>query len=129
MPSRPARPPAAPAVHRLEIPRWHPARLNELLGDWRRAARRKKADRRLVAGYFALSGIPRARCRRRVRLVVTLGPRQRGGDPDCYWKSTLDALCRCGALVDDNRQGVELGPVEFERGEEMRTVIVLEDMP
>jgi hypothetical protein len=59
---------------------------------------------------------------------LTLGPRQRGGDPDAYFKSVLDALVRAGLLIDDNRQGAELGDVTFARGLARRTEIVLEDV-
>ena len=62
---------------------------------WKRL---KKADREVVGLHARLSGIPPATGRRRVSLVLTLAPRQRGGDPDAYWKSTLDALTACGLL-------------------------------
>jgi hypothetical protein len=60
--------------------------------------------------------------------VLTLAPRQRACDPDAFWKSTLDALVHAGLLVDDNRQGCELGEVRFDRGTARRTVIVLADL-
>jgi hypothetical protein len=48
--------------------------------------------------------------------------------PDSYWKSLLDALVHAGLLVDDNRQHVQLGEVEFERGTARATTITLEDL-
>ncbi|HKI30283.1 MAG TPA: hypothetical protein VKA46_00225 [Gemmataceae bacterium] len=117
------------ATHVLTIPDWHPARLNQLLTQhWRPRYRLKRADAALVATYAHLTGIPPATGRRRVLLRITLGPRQRAGDPDAYWKSLLDALKAARLLVDDNRQGVELGPVTFDRGPARATAITLENL-
>lgn len=91
-------------------------------------ARLKRADRNLVAGYARMAGIPWAMRRRQVDLMITLGPRQRGADPDAYWKSLNDALVKAHMLVDDSRQWVRLGPVEFERGPERSTMITLRDL-
>jgi hypothetical protein len=114
----------------VTIPGWHPTRLNRLIGcHWATAARLKKADRRRVwvAVHEAQVTIP-ARCKRRVTLRITLAPKQRGADPDAFWKSTLDALVAAKALTDDNRQGVELMPVEYVRGGARMTTLVIEDV-
>jgi len=118
----------AVSTHTLTVDGWHPARLNQLLAHWAVRARLKRADREMVALHARLAGVPPATGKRRVSLVLTLGPRQRGGDPDAYWKSVLDALVHAGLLLDDNRQGVELGRVAFRRGEIKATRIVLEDV-
>lgn len=116
-------------VYFLRIPRWQPERLNRLIGcHWATKHRRKRADREMVAGYALAQQIPRAEGKRRVSLVVTLGPRQRGFDPDSPWKSLLDALVACGLLVDDSGRWVEAGAVTFERGRERGTLIILEDV-
>jgi hypothetical protein len=70
---------------------------------------------------------PRATVRRRVTIVIVLGPRQRGADPDAYFKATGDALKDCGALVGDSKEWVEWLPVRYERGESAGTIIELED--
>jgi hypothetical protein len=114
--------------HEILIPKWHPIPLNKLLGHWAQRHRLKKTDADLVAGYARQAGVPRATGRRRVSLRLTLGPGQRAADPDAYFKSTLDALTRAGLLVDDNRQGVEIGEVTFERGVEPSTAIGLVDL-
>ena len=114
-------------MHTFTFP-GHPTPLNKLLGDWRRAATRKKQDRRTIGTAFKLVGIPLATGKRRVSLVIVLGPRQRGADPDGYFKSLLDALQACGALADDRRQCVELGPVSYERGPAAETRVMLEDL-
>lgn len=112
----------------VRIAGWHPARINELLGDWRRASRRKKQDRVAIALPVSLAKVPRATGKRRVSVEIVLGPRQRGGDPDAYHKSLLDALKHCGAILDDRRQCVELTPVTYSRGPQRATVVTLEDV-
>jgi hypothetical protein len=98
--------------HALTIDRWHPARLDQWDGrHWSVRARLKRVDRQIVGLYARTAGIPPATGKRRVSLMLTLGPRQRGGDPDAYWKSILDALVHDGLLLDDSRQRVELGAV------------------
>jgi Holliday junction resolvase RusA-like endonuclease len=114
---------AAPVVE-IRIQRWHPARLNELLGGhWSKGHRLKKRDREMVWAYS--QGNPKAEGKRRVELTIVLKRAQRGGDPDSYFKSVCDALKHAGMLVDDNRQGVELAPVRYERGEDWGTIIRL----
>lgn len=116
-------------VHRLEIPHWHPTRLNDLVNcHWSKRAKLKKSDREWVGAYALLKRIPPAKGKRRISLVLTLDPGQRAGDPDAFWKSLLDALVHCKLLVDDNRQGVELGTVKFKRGQAQETEITLEDL-
>ena len=63
-------------------------------------------------------------------IPILLKPRQRGGDTDAYWKSCLDALCQAELLVDDNRQHVELCPVQYRRATDATwgTAIFLEDI-
>jgi hypothetical protein len=116
--------------HRLVIERWLPCRLNQLVGcHWGTRSKRKRFDREVIAVEALVQRIPKASGKRRVSLVLTLAPRQRAGDPDGYWKSTLDALVCAGLLVDDSRQWCALGAVRFERGNSRRTAIVLEDVP
>lgn len=91
-------------------------------------SRMKKSDREMVAGYARLAEVPKAKRKRRVRLTIVLGPRQRGADPDAFWKGLLDSLVAAELLVDDSKEWVELAPVEYERGKERATRIVLEDM-
>jgi hypothetical protein len=92
------------------------------------AARRKKADAQMIAVYGR--SIPKAVGKRRVDLEIILKPKQRGGDVDAYNKSLLDGLVRCGLLVDDNRQHVELSQPTYSRGTEKDwgARIVLEDV-
>lgn len=116
---------------RLIIPDWHPARLNQWDGQhWAKRAKLKKADREFIAVYAHQQEIPKAASKRRVSLVLTLGKRQRGGDPDSYWKSVLDGLVHSGLLVDDSKEWVELGTVDYARGLHgvRQTEIVLEDL-
>lgn len=114
---------------KLRIDKWQPTPVNKLINShWATAGRLKKVDKNIVGHYCQHNRIPRAQGRREVSLTITLAPRQRAGDPDCYWKSLNDALVHAGMLVDDNRQYVRLGPVEFLRGPERSTLITLTDL-
>ena len=115
------------------IPGWHPTPLNKLLTcHWGKAGRMKKADKAVVFYAFRVlpkTVIPLAKGKRRVHLTIVLGKGQRALDPDNCLKSLGDALVACGALLTDSRQGVEWAPVQFERGEQPATRLLLEDMP
>lgn len=113
----------------ITIPNWHPASANRWSGShWAVRSRVKRADREMVAHYARSSQAPTATGKRRVRLKIVLGPRQRGCDPDNYWKSLLDALKHAGMIVDDSRNWVETPPVEFTRGTQRATIIELTDI-
>lgn len=118
------------STYRVRISNWHPVRLNMLVGwYWAKINRLKRSDAVVVACHVRAANVPRAGGKRRVGLIITLGPHQRGGDPDAYWKSTLDALTEAGAIVDDSPAYVELAPVEYEHGNGPATTITLEDLP
>ncbi len=113
----------------LTIPGYQPVPLNALIGhNPYTIHRRKQEDKKKIAAESALAGIPKAWCRRSVSLTIILGPRQRACDPDAYWKCLLDSLVACGLLLEDSRQWVKLGTVEFERSKRA-TIITLEDIP
>jgi Holliday junction resolvase RusA-like endonuclease len=98
------------------------------MGHWTIRRRLKASDRDLVALYARLAAAPRSTRRRSVSLKIILAPRQRAADHDAYWKRVLDALVCAGMLLDDNWQYVELEPVEFDRGADRATSIILEDL-
>lgn len=110
----------------MVIPDWHPTPLNKLLGHWAVAAKLKKSDKQIIAAYAI--NIPKAKGRRSVEIEIILAKGQRAADPDAYFKSANDAMVHAGLLVDDNRQGVELKPVIFTRGNRKATVITLRDL-
>lgn len=98
----------------ITIPHWHPATVNQLLsGHWSKAAKLKKSDRQMVAHYSRHA--IKATGKRILELAIILKKGQRAADPDAYFKSLLDALVAAEMLTDDNRQGVELMPVQFKR--------------
>ncbi len=119
------------ATHTFWIPRFRPVRLNQLLyRHWQAVRRLKHGDEQLVGHYFRQSGIPPATGKRRVSLVIRLKPRAKQADDDAIWKCLLDGLVRAHALRDDNRAGVEMGSIEYERGkiDDWGTLIILEDL-
>ena len=111
------------------IPKWRPTRLNEILrmGPFTRS-KRKKSDAGLIAHYSR--GVTRAIGKRRVSLTIVLKPRGQEGDDDGLWKFLLDGLVKCGALLEDSRQFVEMGGIEYQRGTEKTwgTTVTLEDV-
>jgi hypothetical protein len=127
--NREPRLPAPSETHRLVIPAWAPARLNQWDGrHWSVRARLKTFDRNMVATYALKAALPRATGKRRVTVTITLGASQRACDPDAYTKSLADALVHCGLLRNDSREWVEWMPFRFERGAERATAIELMDI-
>lgn len=119
------------ATHRIEIPNWHPVRLNQFTDrHWTVRSRMKKRDRNVVAAYVLKAGAPRAAGRRRVSLEVLLKKGQRAPDEDAYWKGLCDCLNHAGMLTDDNREGVQLGEIRYTRSPDAThgTTIILEDV-
>jgi hypothetical protein len=129
--------PAAPGrVYRIVIPNWHPRRLNECRGrHWSAESRAKNEAEAMVRAYGVLlrpeaERVPLAAGRRRVALTVVLSPRQRPADRDAYDKVLLDALVRCGLLLDDSPRGLDgRVAVRFVVGVARETWIDLEDVP
>ena len=111
----------------IDIPRWHPACLNQMKGHWSNGHRLKQIDKAMIAAYS--TAIPKAEGKRRVSLHIILDKGQRGPDPDAYNKSLNDALVHAGLLVNDNRQYVENAPVTYSRDPKgWGSRITLEDM-
>jgi hypothetical protein len=113
----------------LDIPRWRPALLNELMHSVKAKIRLKKRDREMVCAYAWLPKIPPPTGKRRVSLHVTRGKGQREFDADAWQKSGLDALKHAGLILDDSSKYVEIGPVTFSRDwRDWGTVIKLDDL-
>lgn len=115
----------------IEIPDFLPATVNDLLRmHWAPRNRLLKEEAQLVALYARLAGVPPASCRRRVTIAFRApgGRRAKVGDPEARFKGLLDALVKCGCLVDDSDEFLDLMPRVRERGA-VRTLIVLEDLP
>lgn len=117
-------------IHRIEIHSWRPYRDNQIAGGihWAVRNERKNSDKTMVAWHVKAQDVPPALGKRRVSLEITLTGRQKEADPLAYAKSLLDSLVACRMLVDDNSQFVEWVPPVYTKGEELKTVIVLEDL-
>jgi hypothetical protein len=83
-------------TYTLDIPRWRPALLNELMRSVKDKIHLKKLDRKMVCTYAWQAKIPRATGKRRVSLHVTLGKGMREFDNDAYQKSLYDAMKHAG---------------------------------
>ena len=115
--------------HELVLPDYHPPTLNQLTRGKRRDRIGLGTEvRQIVGAYCYLQKVQLATGKRRVTVVITLGPGQRAADVDAYHKGLLDALRCAGLIRDDSRQWCELAPVQFERGPARKTLIILEDV-
>lgn len=124
--------PQQPGRHTIYVPKWRPTSLNKLMyATVGQRIRLKKHDTEMVGVFFHLSKVPKATSKRRVSLKITLGPRQKQYDDDNAWKSCLDGLVTCGALVDDSGAWCERGDLTwffYRKDYEPGTVIELEDL-
>lgn len=109
---------------RISIQDWHPATLNELLKNRWEAAKLKKRDKGYIVAHSLK--VPKATCKRQVILTIFLGHKQRGADPDAYWKSLCDALVHARLLVDDSAKWCELSSVRYDRHPDRQKETVIE---
>lgn len=124
-----------PTTHgRFEIwvPGWKPTSLNRLM--YAKVSHRiklKAYDSEMVGIACHLANVPKAACKRRVSLEITLGPRWRQYDDDNAWKAVLDGLVSCKRLVDDNAVWMERGSVIWHprKSGACGTMIILQDCP
>ena len=116
--------------HCLWLPDYTPPSLNQLKGHWAVAAKKKKADRELVAAHALAQGLPKAAAPRLVELRVVLAAGQRAMDEDNVWKALLDSLVQAGLLKDDSPKWCKRAPAEFLRsGTDLReTFVILTDL-
>lgn len=122
------RPPSAPSTYTMTIIGWRPRSLNELMKvHYMIAYRLKKRDKARIAVEKIVQRIPDAVHKRRVSLRIVLHGRDQVMDGDNVWKSCLDALVACRALVNDTPEWVDLGSVDYDRGKRA-TVITLTDL-
>lgn len=116
-------------TYKLRIERWHPYRLNQLIGrNPYVKGKLRKIDDNMVGFYALQNRLPLATGRRRVDLHITLDPYGKQGDEDNWWKSIKDALKNAKLLIDDSRKWCEQGGLTFERGPERATLITLTDL-
>ncbi len=101
------------------IPGWFPVLVNDLratpMRHWSGPYKRLKADKAIVAAYFAGSGVAKATGPRRVSMMFIMGKGKRLFDRDAPRKSIYDALKQCGAIVDDSPKWLQDGPVSYAR--------------
>ena len=116
-----------PGPWSLYVEGWTPPSLNMILSmHWSARAKVKKNVAKLITGVCLESGVTIASGRRRVSLEIGYRLDKHEPDDDNSWKFILDCLVLCGALTDDNSQGVIRGtftPVKKFR----YTRVILED--
>lgn len=120
--------------YEIVIPNWIPARLNQLMGNRKRAGALKKRDKLKIAIEQRFRPIPEATGRRRVTIEITYAKGDRQADPDAYQKSVHDALVKAKLLKNDTNRWVEMThPIYLPtnpryRTERRMTRIILEDI-
>lgn len=107
---------------------YHPPTVNELLGNWRVAAKRKKACVNIMWQSCLEQKLVKASGKRMVSIIITTAKKGRRPDPDAYYKSTLDALVKCNMLVDDSSKWCEHSQTLITTGEKNLTTIILTDI-
>lgn len=117
------------AIWTMEIPGWHPAPLNKLLGShWGAAARMKSKDKQIIANAVMAYQVPPAFGKRRVSLTIVYPKGKRKHDPDAFFKSLNDALVHSKALFADTSNYIELGSIKYAKGDELTSYVTLEDV-
>jgi hypothetical protein len=124
-----AEPTRAGRLYAITVQGWRPALDNELTRKhWRVKDGLKRRDVAIVAWACRTQGVPTATNRRRVAVRITNRYTSRYPDPLAPFKSLLDALVRCGALVDDSGRWCEVvTPAQYRRGP-LATTIELTDL-
>ena len=119
----------------LWIPGWFPTLVNSLRATphrhWASPYKQLKADKAIVAAYFAGSGLTRAIGPRRVSVMFVMGKGRRLFDRDAPRKSLYDSLVQCGALLGDNPALCYEGPVTYARALldcQAGTLVLLEEV-
>lgn len=116
-PARDENPKPDPGDWRLFIPKWFPSSANvREYKHWSKGKKAKDGDKKMVAVYFAMSGIPKAIGRRVVSITLVYPTRRSWRDSDNILKSALDALVACQAIRDDSDKWFELGSVKHRLG-------------
>jgi Holliday junction resolvase RusA-like endonuclease len=114
----------------IVISGWRPHTLNQLMRvHWSKRRKAKASDAMVIAAELHRAGMPKAECPRELEVVWVVGPHpDQAPDPDNIWKSLLDALVSCGALVDDCRHFCRLRYLRFERSDAKGIKIRLKDV-
>lgn len=112
----------------LHLYGYHPPTVNELLGNWRAACRRKKKCVEVVWKSCLEQKLVKASGKRMVSIIITTAKRGRKADPDAYYKSTLDALVKCSMLIDDSSKWCEHSQTMITTGDKNLTTIILTDI-
>lgn len=115
----------------LHIPRYHPPKVNELLGAHHmKAARMKKQCVMVFWDSILEQKLVKASGRRLVEIIITVASSKPGRrpDPDAFYKATNDALVQCNMLVDDSTRWCEHKPTIIVSGDIDATTIRLTDI-
>lgn len=119
------------AFDRVEmfIPRWHPPSLNSVRNrPWHAEYRAKRNMRDLLAAYFIMAGGEFATGKRRVSLTLVMGKGQRRCDRSNLTKLLNDAMKAARIIKDDGPKWLEESEIQYTRGAEWGTRIVVEDL-
>lgn len=115
-------------VYTFTLPAYRFPSLNEFVNrHWSIAYRAKKTAKEMVRAYGY--NVPKATGKRRVDIHITLSGKQKEYDDDNIQKALLDSLVANLLIVDDDRDGVEMGSITYDRGKKTQTIIYLTELP
>lgn len=110
----------------IRIPNWHPVKVNELIGENRFVANRKKIQTtEAIWAYAKKLNIPPAETKRHVHIAIYRN-KGRMPDADAFYKSVHDALVSIKLLVDDSPKWLDHQATDIRTGDKA-TIITLRD--
>lgn len=109
----------------IQIPNFHPVKVNELLEAHHYAAERLKRQTTEMIWAYA-KHIPPAETKRNVHIAIY---RERGRlpDGDAFYKAVFDALVNLKLLIDDSVKWLSYQPTDILTGKKS-TIITLRDL-
>jgi Holliday junction resolvase RusA-like endonuclease len=109
----------------IQIPNWHPVKVNELLEAHHFAAGRMKLKNTQMIWAYS-KHIPLAETKRIVHIAIYRN-KGRMPDADAFYKSVFDSLANLKLIVDDSPRWLDHQATDIHTGKKA-TIITLRDV-